>query len=134
MQYELSFKHGDMICSFSEERYKKDKREMEKQLEKAKELVARNETGKRAKFVQKTGSHSVELKEELITKTNLLLGVKGYRINIAETTLSNADVIDCYHNLWYIKQTFRMSKSDLAARPIFHYKQDTIKAHCSFVL
>lgn len=125
----MSSKHGDMICSYSKERYKKDKREMEKHIEKAEKLVARNESGSRAKFVRKTDNHSVEINKELINKTNLLLGIKGYCTNITEDEFSNSDVIKCYHELWHVEQAFRMSKSDLASRPIFHYKKDTIKAH-----
>lgn len=122
-------KHGEMICSFSKDRYKKDKREMEKQIEKAEKLVARNESGRRAKFVHKTKSHSVEMNQELVTKTNLLLGIKGYCTNITEDVLSNSEVIKCYHELWHVEQAFRMSKNDLASRPIFHHKEDAIKAH-----
>lgn len=122
-------KHGEMICSFSKDRYKKDKREMEKQIEKAEKLVARNESGSRAKFVRKAKSRSVEINKELITKTNLLLGIKGYCTNITEGVLSNTDVIKCYHELWHVEQAFRMSKDDLASRPIFHRKEDAIKAH-----
>ncbi len=55
----IQSKHGYMICSFSKERYRKDKREMEKQIEKAEKLVARNESGSRAKFVRKTDNHEV---------------------------------------------------------------------------
>jgi transposase len=125
----IQSKHGDMICSFSKERYKKDKREMEKQIQKAERLVARNESGSRAKFVRKTGNHSVEINKELINKTNLLLGIKGYCTNIEGDVLSNSEVIKCYHDLWHVEQAFRMSKSDLASRPVFHHKQDAVKAH-----
>jgi hypothetical protein len=45
--------HGDMICSFSQLRYRKDKTEMEKQIQRAERLITKNETGRRAKFVQK---------------------------------------------------------------------------------
>lgn len=34
-----------------------------------------------------------------------------------------------YHDLWRVEQAFRMSKSDLKARPIFHYTHDAIRAH-----
>lgn len=125
----LPSKHGELICSFSKERYRKDKHEMGKQIERAEKLVASNESGSRAKFVRKTDSHSVEINKELIAKTNLLLGIKGYCTNITEDVLSNSDVIKCYHELWHVEQAFRMSKSDLASRPVFHHKEDAVKAH-----
>nr|MBC8523925.1 transposase [Chlorobium phaeobacteroides] len=58
-----------------------------------------------------------------------LLGVKGFVTNIPEETMSNADVISYYRDLWHVEQAFRMSKSDLQARPIFHRTQDSIRAH-----
>lgn len=125
----LMSKHGEMICSFSKDRYRKDKREMEKQIEKAEKLISRNESGSRAKFVRKTKAQSVEMNKELIAKTTLLLGIKGYCTNITEDVLSNSDVIKYYHELWRVEQAFRMSKNDLASRPIFHHKQEAIKAH-----
>ncbi|ARM30481.1 transposase [Prosthecochloris sp. HL-130-GSB] len=58
-----------------------------------------------------------------------MLGVKGFVTNIPEATLSSAKVIEYYQDLWHVEQAFRMSKSDLQARPIFHRTQDSIKAH-----
>lgn len=47
---------------------------------------------------------------------------------------SNAQVIAYYHQLWHVEQSFRMSKSDLKARPIFHRTQDAIEAHLTVVM
>ncbi|MEW6509141.1 MAG: transposase [Bacteroidota bacterium] len=55
--------------------------------------------------------------------------MKGYCTNIEEEVLSNSEVIKCYHDLWHVEQAFRMSKSDLASRPVFHRRQDAVKAH-----
>jgi len=66
----------------------------------------------------------------LITKAELLEGIKGY---ITNTQLKNQTIIDRYHDLWQIEKSFRITKSDLAARPIFHRLEDTIKAHMIIV-
>jgi hypothetical protein len=42
-------------------------------------------------------------------------------------------VIDAYHRLFQIEASFRMSKHDLAARPIYHHKRESIDAHLSIV-
>ncbi|HCU93987.1 MAG TPA: IS1634 family transposase, partial [Actinobacteria bacterium] len=42
-------------------------------------------------------------------------------------------VIGSYHQLWNIEKSFRMSKSDLRARPIYHRKRDSIEAHLTIV-
>jgi hypothetical protein len=108
-----------MICSYSDARYKKDKREMDKQIEKAKLLLVRQEPGRRAKFVKKEKA-SYRFDEALKQKTELLLGIKGYCTNIPENILSNEKIVLHYHSLWHVEQAFRMSKTDLQARPIFH--------------
>ena len=120
--------HGDMICSFSMKRYRKDKREMEKQIERAERLIAKNETGRRAKFVTKA-KEAVALNKNLVAKTELLLGIKGYCTSIPEEVVSNSEVIAHYHALWNVEHAFRMSKHDLQARPMFHRKEDAVRAH-----
>lgn len=121
----------NVICTYSEKRAKKDKREFDKQLVHAQGLIARKEQGKRAKFVKKSKDHKdvLELNEELKIKTEKLLGIKGYVTNIPCETLSNAKVISYYQELWHVEQTFRMSKTDLKTRPIFHHTHDAIRAH-----
>ena len=120
--------HGNLIASFSSLRYRKDKADMERQIAKAKKLVAAKESGKRAKFVASFGK-TYALNHELIAKTTRLLGIKGYYTNIPQNKMGDKEIIAHYGNLWRVEQSFRMSKSDLVARPIFHHKEDSIKAH-----
>ena len=42
-------------------------------------------------------------------------------------------MIGAYHQLWRIEQSFRMSKHDLRARPIYHHKRESIDAHLTIV-
>src|SRR5699024_12282572 len=44
-----------------------------------------------------------------------------------------SEVISSYHDLWNVETSFRMSKSDLAARPMFHRVRDSIEAHLTIV-
>lgn len=46
-----------------------------------------------------------------------------------EHLVNNQTVIKRYHELYKIEQAFRLSKSDLKTRPIFHFKEDPIKLH-----
>ncbi|PIP76471.1 MAG: transposase [Ignavibacteria bacterium CG22_combo_CG10-13_8_21_14_all_37_15] len=121
--------HGDLICNFSAKRYKKQLNDLNKQIKKAEEFVAKKSSGKRAKFVKKLSKEAVGLNKALIEKHKLLLGIKGYCTNITESDLSNEETIARYYNLWRIEQSFRMSKSDLQTRPIFHHKEDAIRSH-----
>jgi len=120
----------DVVCHFSEARYKKDRREFDKQVARALALLERNEPGRRAKFVKKADDTKLfEFNTDLKAKTERLLGVKGYVTNIAQSELSDQDIVDYYHDLWHIEQAFRMSKSDLQTRPIFHRTKDAIRSH-----
>jgi len=122
---------GDLILSFSQKRYAKEKREMDKQLEKANHYLkhpSKAEIIKRTKFL-KGKKLGYELNQEMIHKTNLLLGVKGYYTNIKQDQLSDQEIISHYKNLWRVEQNFRILKSDLKTRPIYHFKESSIKAH-----
>jgi hypothetical protein len=59
------------------------------------------------------------------------LDKKGYTTNL--TGQSAEFVIDAYHQLWRIEKSFRMSKHDLQARPIYHHKRESIDAHLTIV-
>lgn len=124
----LPTEHGDLVCAFSTDRFRKDKIEMGKQIKKAEMLIASSGGHKRTKFVATSGARH-ELNAELIEKTKKLLGIKGYYTNIPFKTADDRAIIGHYVNLWRIEQSFRMAKSDLVARPIFHYKENAIKAH-----
>ncbi len=120
---------GDLILSFSQKRYQKEKREMEKQLEKANHYLNQPsavEIIKRTKFL-KGKKLGYELNQDLIHKTTLLLGIKGYYTNCSN--LTNEEIISNYKNLWNVEKSFRISKSDLKTRPIFHNKQQAIETH-----
>ena len=95
-----------VICAYSEKRAKKDRREFEKQLDRAYKLIAKKEMGKRTKFIQKSDRHkdALELNEELKIKTEKLLGVKGYVTNIPTDILSDGEVISYYQQLWHVEQ------------------------------
>ena len=49
--------------------------------------------------------------------------------NIPADIVSDVQVISYYQELWHVEQAFRMSKTDLRTRPIFHHTHDAIKAH-----
>ena len=120
-----------VICEFKLARYKKDKRDFDKQVQRANTLVGRNEPGRRAKFVKKSERDGklFILDEVLKSKTEKLLGIKGYVTNIAEEQMPPSDIVGYYHDLWHIEQAFRISKSDLKTRPIFHRTEEAIRAH-----
>lgn len=125
----LRTEKGFLICSFSSVRYRKDKYEMEKQIEKAQKVIENPSKNPRTKFTKKVNNDKLEMNQDLINKTKKLLGVKGYYTNLDENIANNQLIIERYHELYRIEQAFRISKNDLKTRPIFHYKEEPIKLH-----
>jgi len=125
----IETERGLLVCDFSFKRYQKDKREMEKQITKAKLQLEKNDGAKRIKFLKNKDKKKTEqiLNIELIEKTKLLLGIKGYYTNLIDT--DNKTIVDQYHNLWQVEKAFRIAKSDLQTRPIYHFNRQTIEAH-----
>ena len=71
------------------------------------------------------------MNRRLEAKTRALAGWKGYTTDLVGQ--SAQFVIDAYHQLWRIEKSFRMSKHDLQARPIYHRTRDSIEAHLTIV-
>lgn len=124
----LQTHNGYLICSFSKKRYNKDKFEMEKQIDRAKSLLSQPSKIKKVRYLKSQNSNNV-LNEELIQKTQKLLGVKGYYTDIEQSVADNATIISRYHDLYKIEQAFRVSKHDLQTRPIFHFREEPIQLH-----
>jgi transposase len=59
--------------------------------------------------------------------------LKGYVTNLEVTAMPAVEVIAKYHDLWHVERSFRMSKTDLEARPMFHRTRDAIEAHLTIV-
>ena len=124
----LKTDNGYLICDYSSVRYRKDKYEMEKQIEKARTIIENPSKGKKVKFI-KTTCEQIVLNQALIEKSQKLLGVKGYYTNLEENIANNQTIIERYHELYRVEQAFRMSKHDLQTRPIFHFKEEPINLH-----
>jgi len=120
--------NGYLVCSYSSLRYRKDKHEMEKQIQRARTIIETPSKGKKVKFI-KTSGEQVVLNQALVEKSKKLLGIKGYYTNLDESAVSNQTIIKRYHELYRVEQAFRISKHDLQTRPIFHFKEDPINLH-----
>lgn len=100
------------------------------QVAKAEQAVAGKTPVKRNRFVTLTGGQRA-VNRDLEAKARALAGLKAYITNIDAP--SPQVVIDAYHQLWRIEKSFRMSKHDLRARPIYHHKRESIEAHMNVV-
>ncbi len=68
-----------------------------------------------------------------LERARMLVVLKGYVTNLPVSLMDPSEIIGKYHELWHVEQSFRMSKTDLRARPIFHRTRDAIEAHLTVV-
>jgi len=94
--------------------------------------VAGDKTAKSARFVKTRGSDR-SLDEATLARAQSLVGLKGYVTNVAAEVMPAAEVIAKYHDLWHVEKSFRMSKTDLDARPMFNRVREAIEAHLTIV-
>ena len=52
-----------------------------------------------------------------------------YAIVTSELDKSDSEIIETYHGLWKIEETFKISKSDFKTRPIYVSLESHIEAH-----
>jgi transposase len=120
------------IWSYSSQRARRDQKTLATQEARARAIVAGGKKVKSARFVKVRGDDRT-VDEANLVRAQSLVGLKGYVTNVPVTLKAAADVIAKYHDLWHVEKSFRMSKSDLRGRPIFHYTRDAIEAHLTIV-
>jgi hypothetical protein len=120
------------VWAYSAKRARRDQKTLYAQEARAKAVVAGERAAKSTRFV-KTTAGGRTLDEASLTRAQSLVGLKGYVTNLDATTMPAAEVIAKYHDLWHVERSFRMSKTDLEARPMFHRTRDAIEAHLTIV-
>ena len=78
------------------------------------------------KYLKLEGEIKVTIDREKFEKDNIWDGIKGY---ITNAKLEPESIIDNYKHLWQIEKAFRISKTDLRIRPIYHHLKNRIEAH-----
>ena len=121
---------------YRHDRARRTLRGIDEQVAKAEQAVAGKAPVKRNRFIQLSGG-TRSVNRGLEEKSRALAGLKGYITNLAAcpdgTPVTAEFVIGAYHQLFEIEKSFRMAKSDLQARPIYHRTRDSIEAHLTIV-
>jgi len=120
------------VWAYSTKRAVRDNRTLTLQENRAKEVVAGEKTARTPRFVKNTNGTKT-LDETSLARARRLVGLKGYVTNIPVELMGPGEVIGSYHDLWRVEQSFRMSKTDLRARPMFARTRDSIEAHLTIV-
>lgn len=106
------------VWSYSAKRFARDNKTLTAQENRARAAIEGDKPARTPRFV-KTQTDGLVLDEAALARARRLAGLKGLVTNIPATVLPAPDVISSYADLWHVEQTFRMSKSDLPARPLF---------------
>jgi hypothetical protein len=120
------------VWQYSKRRAVRDNQTLNAQEARAREVVDGGTAPKSTRFV-KTTAGGRTLDTASLDRARSLVGLKGYVTNIPATLMDPGEVIGMYHDLWHVEQSFRMSKTDLRARPMFHHTRDAIEAHLTVV-
>ena len=120
------------IWAYSAKRARRDQKTLHAQEVRAKAVISGERKAKSVRFV-KTHAGQRILDEASLARAQSLVGLKGYVTNLDATTMTAVEVIAKYHDLWHVERSFRMSKTDLRARPMFHRTRDAIEAHLTIV-
>ncbi len=130
-------RHKRLLLGYSAERAALDARNREKGVKKLKAKYATGTVTKSKitqrgynRFLKVTGGDriTVAVDEALIAADAKWDGLKGYVTNAG---MPASAIVEAYHQLYNVEQSFRISKSKLEIRPMFHFNHDRIKAHIS---
>jgi transposase len=130
---ELKSRNGRLIVSYSQKRAFNDRKNREKGL---KRLEKKVRTGKLTKdhmnnhgynkYLKLSGEVDITIDYEKYEADSVWDGLKGY---VTNTHLPRKEIIGQYSQLWQVEKAFRISKTDLTIRPIYHRLKNRIEAH-----
>ncbi len=142
--FEYEFSNGQTICinksettrlivAFSNKRAAKDQHNRKRGLQRLEKQIRAGKLTKSNinnrgynKYLKMEGEISIQIDYEKFNTDAIWDGLKGY---VTNTKLTNDEVIENYKSLWNIERAFRMSKTDLRIRPIYHRLKSRIEAH-----
>lgn len=122
-----------LVISYSDVRAKKDRFNREKGLARLEKLIRSGKISKNNinnkgynKYLKMEGEIKVSINMQIFQADAGWDGLKGY---ISNTGLSRNEIITNYGHLWKIEKAFRVAKTDLRIRPIYHRLEKRIEAH-----
>jgi transposase len=132
---ELNYLERRLIVSYTEDRAKKDAFDRQKLVDRLKKKsdgkdipVGNLITNSGTKKYLRIKSGSADINEEKIKADELWDGLHGVITN-KDNLREVEDILNTYRGLWQIEEAFRITKTDLKVRPVYHWKESRIRAH-----
>jgi len=128
---EIEYEGKRLLIIHSKERAEKDRKDRARLIEKAKKMLkdgnieSKSKRGAK-KYLKTKNEVDYTLDIEKIEKDEKYDGYYGI---ITNTQLNPKQILEQYHTLWKVEESFRTLKNYLETRPIFHWTQKRIKGH-----
>ena len=127
-----------LVLSYSTQRAKKDKYNRNKAIQRLENKIKSSKTITKkdlklsyyAKYIDLDDNNSkitFNINNQKIIEDEKLDGIKGFVTN--DFILTANEIIEHYNNQYEVERAFRISKTDLKIRPIYHRLETRIKAH-----
>jgi Transposase DDE domain len=121
-----------VVYQYAFKRAQHDNRAINAMAGRAEKVAAGERPLKKDRFVTFTDT-TTSVNWDLVERARSLAGIKGYVTNIDPAMMDGPAIVAAYHDLYQVERSFRMTKSDLAARPVFHRLEEAIQAHLTVV-
>ena len=124
---------GDTLIAYhSSKRARKDAYEREKAIDKIEKYLnstAKSQLTSRLKkpYIKISRKAKLEIDLDKLNHEKQFDGFFGIQTNLEK--INAKEILNTYRGLWQVEQTFRIAKSNLEIRPVFHYSVDRIRAH-----
>jgi transposase len=117
-----------MIVTYSDKRAKRSRQNRDRLIRRLQSKLDHGQVVKKSKYIVLANDKKLEgsIDQNKLAADARFDGLKGY---VTNTDLHSSEVVAHYGNLWHVEKSFRMSKSDLRARPTFHFKRERVIAH-----
>lgn len=119
-------------CTWDSKRAEKDKKDRERLIEKARKMLDSGDDGSNMRGAKQYIS-GTKKKQNLSLNLDKILEDESwdgfYGIQCSKIELSIDEVLNAYRRLWKIEESFRILKSSLQSRPVFHWSEKRIRGH-----
>ena len=122
-----------VVVSYSPRRARKDAHDRERALARLLKKLKRSGQAKAlvppalARLVRMKGEGRWELDPQKLREAARWDGLRGVATNVRG--LGFAEIFDRYRGLWQVEESFRITKHDLKARPVYHWTPRRVRAH-----
>jgi transposase len=125
-----------LIVSHSSARASKDKHDREKGIAKVYQKLTKSKKATDfisnygyKKYLKIEGESTISINRAKVAQSEQWDGLHGVYTNIKKEAMDCYSVLNEYHGLWQVEDSFRIDKHDLRMRPVFHWNSNRIKAH-----